>query len=61
VWIQPGETFRYACDFTVYQPEPFSAELLLHLEDHDIRTITLSVRGDGIQAGVKAAEQSTAP
>lgn len=37
----------YTCELTVYDPKPFEAEIFLHLQDHDIRTVTLTVRGVG--------------
>ena len=59
--MQPGETFRYECVFTVYRPELFEADLLLYLEEDGIRPVMLTVKGVGTEPAITPRVAEHAP
>jgi len=49
--VPPGGTAVCPVEVKVYDPKPFEAWMPLHLEDNGIRTVTIKVKGVGVDRG----------
>jgi len=49
IWVQPGETILFECDFEIHELGPFETDVLLHFEtDLGLRTEKLKIQGVGV-------------